>query len=1203
MANSDKNIRITTSRNKATFPNIVFTGSAAGSSVITLNILDDNSMSFESNEGQVFSLDSNLSTGTIWGVSDISGIPLLRASAGATIGLAEYSGFVGIGTNIPTYKLHVRGLAAFASTNDQTLSFIFDTSLAAGSANLQVRRGNTIRFYASGDTLYTAIKAATTNTYTLTLPPAVPSAGSTFLTSDTSGNLAWAAPPATGTATTAQNINIATASSGTLYPLFSNTSSTSTGIGASIDTGFFVDATNNVFFANGLALVGSAVTTTSSSFNFINTNATTINEYQVGTAISIGAATGTLTVNNATLKANQTTSSTSTSTGAIVNNGGLGMASNAFIGGTVNITSTTASGSTISGALVVTGGGAIGQSLSLGGFLQLFNGSNYSSFRYTGSATTIYTLPANSPQSASGTSVLTSTIDGTMSWVGMGGGGSGVVNSGTAGSVAFYAADGTTISGSSDIYISSGNGITVNATTNSTSTTTGALVVRGGAGIAGTINVGQRLTVGSSLNSTSTTTGALVNSGGLGLAGNAFIGGTITLSDTTNSTSSTTGAMVISGGVGVGGTINVGQRLTVSSSLNSTSTTTGALVNSGGLGLAGNAFIGGTVTLSDTTNSTSSSTGAMVISGGVGVGGTINIGQRLTVGSSLNSTSTTTGALVNSGGLGLAGNAFIGGTVNITSNTASGSTISGALVVTGGGAIGQSLSVGGFLQLFNGANYSSFRYTGSATTIYTLPANSPQSASGTSVLSSTIDGTMSWVGMSGGSASPGGSNTQIQFNNSGAFGGATGFTYESTNNIVTVSSNALSGISAVMLRLKQEGQGGSAQPNRYSPAVEMIGRVWTGVAANENHHRYKFEVIPNNGSQTSDLSFKASIDTGTASYYTGNILKLSVSNGVGIGATDALFTNYLKTSSSQAADKTYTLPLDYPGTGTSVLQSNTTGTLTWVPMTSGGSGVVNSGTAGSVAFYAADGTTISGSSDIYISSGNGITINATTGSGSTTTGALVVKGGVGIGGTVNLWAAINAWGNSEFRAYNASNFYVSHDASTSLGVNSSYKWPTYPSGTASSFLSSDTSGNLVWLAPSGGTATKRFHLLTLAAGYTPATGTTADDAVYRIPYSPADGSTQLTWNVREAFLRTETTAAGISTVQIEYNTGTGVFDPPTGVVLTGIGLSVGGAGVAETFHRTFNQSTLTSGTKVRLRFGTINSSHSDLLITLLLEEQ
>jgi len=65
MANSDKNIRITTSKNTTTFPNIVFTGSSAGASVITLEVLDDNTVSFTSNEGQVFSLDSNLTTGTI----------------------------------------------------------------------------------------------------------------------------------------------------------------------------------------------------------------------------------------------------------------------------------------------------------------------------------------------------------------------------------------------------------------------------------------------------------------------------------------------------------------------------------------------------------------------------------------------------------------------------------------------------------------------------------------------------------------------------------------------------------------------------------------------------------------------------------------------------------------------------------------------------------------------------------------------------------------------------------------------------------------------------------------------------------------------------------------------------------------------------------------------------------------------------------
>lgn len=192
MANSDKNIRITTSKNKTTFPNIVFTGSAAGSSVITLEVLDDNTISFTSNEGQVFALDSNLSVGTIWSVNDISGIPLLRASAGATIGIAEYSGGLGIGTTNPatgTYKFTVRGQSAFASTNDNANQFVIDTSAALGSNSLNILGANAIRLYNSGNTFYTALKAGSTAAnYTLTYPASAPAAGagySMFMTDST----------------------------------------------------------------------------------------------------------------------------------------------------------------------------------------------------------------------------------------------------------------------------------------------------------------------------------------------------------------------------------------------------------------------------------------------------------------------------------------------------------------------------------------------------------------------------------------------------------------------------------------------------------------------------------------------------------------------------------------------------------------------------------------------------------------------------------------------------------------------------------------------------------------------------------------------------------------------------------------------------------------------------------------------------------
>lgn len=199
MANSDKNIRITGNRNTATgiFPKIVFTGASAGASVITLEVLDDNTVSFSSNEGQVFSLDSNMSVGTIWSVNDISGIPQLRSSAGTTVGIAEYAGGVGIGITNPstgTYKLTVRGQSAFASTNDGLNQFVFDTSAALGSNSLNILGANAIRLYNSGNTFYTALKAGSTAAnYTLTFPASAPAAGagySMFMT-DSSGTLTF----------------------------------------------------------------------------------------------------------------------------------------------------------------------------------------------------------------------------------------------------------------------------------------------------------------------------------------------------------------------------------------------------------------------------------------------------------------------------------------------------------------------------------------------------------------------------------------------------------------------------------------------------------------------------------------------------------------------------------------------------------------------------------------------------------------------------------------------------------------------------------------------------------------------------------------------------------------------------------------------------------------------------------------------------
>jgi hypothetical protein len=189
MANSDKNIRITGNRGAGTGtnPKIVFTGASAGSSVITLEVLDDNTLSFTSNEGQVFSLDSNLSTGTIWSVNDVSGYPLLRAdvgaASGATIRIAEGLGNVGIGETNPIHKFNVKGALAIGSTT---------------TANYTV-----FRFPSAG------------NGQTYILPSAYPGTGVSVLQSDTSGNLLWVA---SGSGGGSGSVNSGTAGSVAYYP-------------------------------------------------------------------------------------------------------------------------------------------------------------------------------------------------------------------------------------------------------------------------------------------------------------------------------------------------------------------------------------------------------------------------------------------------------------------------------------------------------------------------------------------------------------------------------------------------------------------------------------------------------------------------------------------------------------------------------------------------------------------------------------------------------------------------------------------------------------------------------------------------------------------------------------------------------------------------------------------------------------------------
>jgi hypothetical protein len=131
-----------------------------------------------------------------------------------------------------------------------------------------------------------------------------------------------------------------------------NASSPTTGAlqvagGAGISNNLYVGG--NAVVTGDVAVNGGDLTTTAGSFNLVNSAATTINFGGAGTAITVGATSGSTTVRNQ-LRATIGTQASSTTTGALVvtNNGGAGIGGNLYVGGNAVI-SGTLTASSISG--------------------------------------------------------------------------------------------------------------------------------------------------------------------------------------------------------------------------------------------------------------------------------------------------------------------------------------------------------------------------------------------------------------------------------------------------------------------------------------------------------------------------------------------------------------------------------------------------------------------------------------------------------------------------------------------------------------------------------------------------------------------------------------------------------------------------------------------------------------------------------------
>jgi hypothetical protein len=642
-------------------------------------------------------------------------------------------------------------------------------------------------------------------------------------------------------------------------------------------------------------------------------------QYQIAYYTATGSSvSGSSTFSNDTAAAKvsvtHTTASTSTTTGALVVSGGVGIAGSIWSGQHV-ITDTTASTTTATGSLLVFGGlGVSGQ-------------INAASLQTTGNAV----------------------ISGNLTFNGVGVFGN--ATSDTINSLARYISD---ILPSTDNSNDLGNNalgwrnfkvsgvgtiatLAVTSTTASTNTTTGALVVTGGAGIAKTSYFGQDVKILGSTASTNPTTGALVVNGGVGISGRLSVGSSLgdleyyggyfsagfaassldlavntIIRNTATGASAVAGANLIIDADGVYTYLGVAP---ASSGGYATLSTDGALYLSAGAGMT-------IFASSESINYDAYSDHTFIVAS-QGVGTQLTIGAGVSVHNTTASTASTNGAFRVIGGAGIAKTSYFGETVFIQGTTASGSTTTGALVVTGGVGIGGSLNVFGTIDVANNIEVLSqkeVRFFNSANTFYTgLRAGSP-SANVTFNLP-IADGT---------------ANQVLYTNGSAALGW--------TSNISGTASIATSSVN-------------SATTTDTTSTLYLLGsRSSTGFAGTAIYVDSSISIL---GSQVT-----AGVWGGTA---------ISAVNG-GTGQNTYAIGDILYASSSTALTRLAA------GTAGSVLASGGAGAApSWVLASAGGgggSGTVTSGTAGSVAFYTGTGTTVGGAPGFtYTTSGTASTIN------------------------------------------------------------------------------------------------------------------------------------------------------------------------------------------------------------------------------------
>ena len=388
-------------------------------------------------------------------------------------------------------------------------------------------------------------------------------------------------------------------------------------------------------------------------------------------------------------------------------------------------------------------------------------------------------------------------------------------------------------------------------------------------------------------------------------------------------------------------------------------------------------------------------------------------------------------------------------------------------------------------------------------------------------------------------------------------------------------------------------------------------------------------------------------------------LATATSNGTGSGGTIVFQTSTSSSTSSSITNILRTrLRIEGAATGTSLNESiivlgDTNSGTAWTSYLRGvdatgtdvSSGEIQiqagrstgTGNAQGISFYVsssgAASSTLNSANQIARFSSTGLTINSSTASTTTSTGALIVTGGVGIGGSLNVGALskfsdhLEIKTQKELRLYNgADSFYVALKAGS---VASSSKTFTLPIdyGNSGEYLQTNGSGTLTWAAVTSGVSAVnagvgislpsttgsvtvsigRPVVLNMASGFTPV-GIGTDYNILRVP--EGKNNTNTNYTIRKVVMGVGTTSSGTSTIRVEKSSGphTGTLGfslsslaSTTNIMSTDLSLL---SGLGETSWITFASGfgTAATGDRIRINYTAVDSTHANFIVQMLLEE-